>query len=279
MKHTLLALGLALVTLPLHNALRAAPCSPHPTLSKHGDFDVERAVKDVADAKLDVEAMTGRIDAYLPRIDEDLQEGDVVAAWEYFSSELALLENHCATLGTDTGALLWVDQQSFPVNNFGAFDYTQFYADECEVLATLTEGQYNDPRVYLAAVRMTGNAALIEEGVTTVIASKLIAALGLKTIAKAFDEILTKQAGATLKAMGTALARKEVKTTAKLTKRLLKTIVSSGFRKALVRKVGKKAATAAIAKIAGRAVPFVGWAIIAGSIAWTLWEQYSEPAG
>jgi len=124
----------------------------------------------------------------------------------------------------------------------------------------------------------TGNAYLavattfVADDWGKVAISKLLAIFGLTEFSKAFFEVLSEYGWLDPRLWG----RKELPRTLE---RLLNWLLRDPkFLAALTKKIGAGAAAKVIGKIAGRLVPFLGWALIIGSLLWAIYDQWIKPA-
>jgi hypothetical protein len=99
--------------------------------------------------------------------------------------------------------------------------------------------------------------------------AKLLGIIGIKDVAEVIYNLLNVELGE----LGAALAAKNWKKAAAVTGKILKTLISPAFLKLLGEHIGVTRAGKIVAKIAGRLVPFVGWAILIGQLIWALGEE------
>ncbi|MFC1874174.1 hypothetical protein ACFLYX_02615 [Chloroflexota bacterium] len=104
--------------------------------------------------------------------------------------------------------------------------------------------------------------------------AKLFAALGVGSIWQALLEVLEEGWAELFHSLGLAIKRRDWRSVKFLLRRLLNIFTSPAFRAKLIKKIGASAAAKLIGKILGRLLPFVGWALIIGTIVWAIVEQF-----
>lgn len=100
--------------------------------------------------------------------------------------------------------------------------------------------------------------------------AKILAAFGVGEAAEVFFALLDLE----LKQLGTAIAAKNWRAAARVVGVILQTMVSRAFLVLLGERIGVAKAGRLIAKIAGRFVPFLGWALIIGQLIWAFGEEF-----
>jgi len=152
--------------------------------------------------------------------------------------------------------------------------YHQFVADEAEILLILTNGMASTA---VGLHEMVSNSIITQrESFATLLASKLLAASGVKKGVKGFNEAFLDTFGDQLDEIARDLDAKEYKKAAKGIGKIFKGIVGKEFRKALGDKVGRKLAGEILAKIGARCIPLIGWGIFGVSLLWALVEQWND---
>jgi hypothetical protein len=101
--------------------------------------------------------------------------------------------------------------------------------------------------------------------------AKLMAIFGLKEFSQAIFELL--EAEGLIAELDAALSSGSLKAIGRVLKKILNKLISKTFLKKLAGKVGAKAAARIVGKIAARFVPYVGWALLIGSLLWAIGEQ------
>jgi len=238
--------------------------------------DVDAHVAEYLDAQELVRSFESTVGAHLPLSTDNLNDDNVILAWQYFNDQAAVLEAASALLGVDVSATITVDGDVVLLNDYSPFDYSAFLQEEALALLELTNGLYSDAEVYLEDVRATGDAMAIAVATDNVVISKIASLLGIRGVLAGFQDAMVEVMGDELSELGKQIDQKQVRKALGTVKDILSKLTGEKFRKKFVEKVGKKAAGKALAKIASRFVPFVGWAIVAGSFVWTLYEQITD---
>ncbi|MCA8974089.1 MAG: hypothetical protein KDC98_05170 [Planctomycetes bacterium] len=160
--------------------------------------------------------------------------------------------------------------------DIGFFDptsptYQQFVALEGEILLAMTDGFASTATGLQEMV--AGNLITEAEGLSRLLASKLLAILGLDKAYKGFVEALEEVCGDLLKELGKHLDAGEYRKAGKVLKKILKKIMGKKFAKKLADKIGRKLAGKILAKIGARCIPLIGWGVFALEVLWALIEQ------
>lgn len=150
-------------------------------------------------------------------------------------------------------------------------NYSQFFADEQRNLLQLTNGR---------ASTLAELMAMVDEGEITeslalqnIVVGKLLAALGVTDIVKAFDEVMAELCASELKEVGDHLKGRAVKKAGQALGKVVKKILSKEFIKKLTEKAGEKMVGKTIKAIAGKCVPGWGWTWFLIRLAWAILEQ------
>jgi hypothetical protein len=102
---------------------------------------------------------------------------------------------------------------------------------------------------------------------------KLFCCLGFGELYKDFLGVLEAEQGSLLELIALAFRKREWSLVKVLLKKLFSFLMSLAFLRKLVEKVGETAAAKLVGKIAAKFVPFVGWALLIGSIIWGVAEE------
>ncbi len=148
--------------------------------------------------------------------------------------------------------------------------YADFVAEEMSIYQTLPTSSH--------LLTMAPTVALAMNGVvdSKYIFSKLLAILGLKEIWEQIVDMFENYANKLWKAFWEAIKKKKWKDAVKYFIELLKKLMSERWQKVLAERIGRKKFAALMGKMAGKIVPGIGWAILAGQFVWALAEQYNK---
>lgn len=102
---------------------------------------------------------------------------------------------------------------------------------------------------------------------------KICGALGIIEVYGTILEIFNKTRPKLMKELGEAMAKRNIKKLTKIIKKILKLMTSKRFLKLLTAKVGRKLAAKIVGKIAAKAIPILGWAMLIGNIIAVLISQ------
>lgn len=100
---------------------------------------------------------------------------------------------------------------------------------------------------------------------------KLLGVLGIKEASQAIFELLDEDG--LIKELDDAITARNMKKIGEVLKKILEKFVSKDFLRRLGNKIGAKAAAKIVGKVTARFIPFVGWALLIGSLLWAIGEQ------
>jgi hypothetical protein len=167
------------------------------------------------------------------------------------------------------------------------FDYSFPSYDELEALAESIAREIDDVPIpaleHLPSLYTADSGGMIladtraepgtEKGARHWI-GKLFGCLGFGEAYKDFLGVLEAEQGSLLEFIAVAFRKREWSLVKVLLKKLLSFLMSSAFLKKLAEKIGETAAAKLLGKIAAKFVPFVGWALLIGSIIWGFAEEF-----
>jgi hypothetical protein len=150
--------------------------------------------------------------------------------------------------------------------------YPEFEALESQILAEFTDGMASNVTELHALIQ--ANVMSFEDGWLAMIASKILAAAGIRDGWKAFKEVLANNCGDLLKEIGEHVDAKEYGKALDKIMAVLDKMFSKKFGKELAEKVGSKIAGEILEKIGAKCIPFIGWIYFGGCLIWAFVEQW-----
>ena len=175
-----------------------------------------------------------------------------------------------------------------PEFDFEFPSYDEFHADAAKIREEMDEIPLAELPDFIQRDIKTANALRYEDHLvatraeapvpllasTTVggyLMSKVLAGLGLKSLVTGIIEIIGSSGPWGV--MMSAWAAGDTLVFKSALKLLMKFIFKGAFLELLIAKVGRSAALKLFAKMTGRFVPFLGWALIIGGILWAIYEE------